>query len=91
MNNVSPLRFFGSALLFVSSQDPSLPPASHLCDTLYLGPSPILCLFVTGCPRTPQLCLSTGHIHVGSQPPETLSRSPKTLPAPEVSGQLVLG
>lgn len=33
MNNVSPLRFFGSAPLFVSSQDPSLPPASHLCDT----------------------------------------------------------
>lgn len=40
MNNVSPLRFFGSAPLFVSSQDPSLPPASHPSDTLYLGPSP---------------------------------------------------
>lgn len=37
MNNVSPLKFFGSAPLFVSSQDPSLPPASRLCDTLYLG------------------------------------------------------
>ncbi|XP_034494294.1 nesprin-4 isoform X5 [Ailuropoda melanoleuca] len=28
-----------------------------------------------------------GHAHVGLQPPETLGRSPKTLPAPAVSGQ----
>ncbi|XP_019674361.2 nesprin-4 isoform X2 [Felis catus] len=28
-----------------------------------------------------------GHAHVGLQPPETLSRSAKTLPAPEASGQ----
>ncbi|XP_036895457.1 nesprin-4 isoform X3 [Sturnira hondurensis] len=31
--------------------------------------------------------LSIGRAHVGSQPPETLRRSPKTLPAPEVSEQ----
>lgn len=45
---------------------------------------------VPSSPRTPHLSSPTGHAHVGLQPPETLGRSPKTLPAPEVSGELVL-
>lgn len=65
-------------------------PSEFLCDTPHFGPFPTLYLFVTGSPRTPDLSLPTGHTDVGSQPPETLSRSPKTLPAPEVSGELVL-
>ncbi|XP_059007307.1 nesprin-4 isoform X5 [Mustela lutreola] len=43
-------------------------------------PAPVL-------PRTPHLSFPTRHAHVGLQPLETLGRSTKTFPAPEVSGQ----
>ncbi|XP_036688833.1 nesprin-4 isoform X9 [Balaenoptera musculus] len=43
---------------------------------------PVSTLTVSPAPRT-----VPGHAHVRPQPPETHNRSPKTIPAPEVSGQ----
>ncbi|XP_068384700.1 nesprin-4 isoform X5 [Eschrichtius robustus] len=43
---------------------------------------PVSMLTVSPAPRT-----VPGHAHVRPQPPETHNRSPKTIPAPEVSGQ----
>lgn len=90
MNNVSPLLVPLALPLSSSLPKIFLFPQNSLCDTPHFGPFPTLYLFVTGSSRTPHPSLPTGHTDVGSQPPETLSRSPKTLSALEVSGELVL-
>lgn len=79
------LSFFGSIPVFISPF-----PQNLIYITNHLGPSPTLCPFVTGSPRA-HTSLPTGHAHVRPQPPEALSGSPKTLLAPEVSGELLLG